>query len=128
LKSATKNPHNLSFADLPAPFEAANLRDNVTVLSTIADVRAFNAKHDDDVRVEQVAGRFAVIRHNTTTHVASLAGEALAYAQDRLGAGPRGNATSVGARASGRCVPSICLAVWGCKRSHCLMCFASYCI
>jgi hypothetical protein len=54
------------------------------MLSTLSEVGAFNARWDYDVRLEELNGEYILIKHNTTTHIGTIIGEAREYVVEKL--------------------------------------------
>ena len=64
--------------------KAVELKDDAPIVSTLDEARSMNAQYDGDVRVENVNGTFAMIKHSTTEHIGTLEGDALAYLTDGI--------------------------------------------
>ncbi|KAF0324023.1 hypothetical protein GQ607_008728 [Colletotrichum asianum] len=103
----------------------------VDVIFSLDDLAALNKRFDREIRAEVVDGQHILIHHPTTSHVGTLSGEALDYAQMKLQSGPYAvNNTEVEGTLEARqgtCVHNICVIVAQCG-DHCALCYPVFCI
>ncbi|KAI0134620.1 hypothetical protein BJ170DRAFT_207814 [Xylariales sp. AK1849] len=112
-----------------ATFDNAMIRDDAEILHTLGEVQAMNEKYEGDVRSEVVEGKHILIKHNTTAHIGTLAGEALDYAQKAIGVGPYVSANEGILIKGGEliCHWITCLKVADCGLA-CRFCYMFHCI
>lgn len=112
-----------------------DLNSDARILNTLAEVRAMNAEFDGNIRTEKVDGKFIQIFHNTTTHVATLAGEALEFLETRLverELGFRTGSTGPVKRTDGGgqgsdCIHRSCVIITSCSE-YCTFCYPIVCV
>ncbi|KAI1257323.1 hypothetical protein MGN70_000363 [Eutypa lata] len=116
----------------PLPFPAENLRYDVPILTTIAELDTLQDEYDNHTRIEEVNGQAIVVYHNDTRHIGTVEGEALKGLQsscreaDGLGGGVDGEYGRLVERT--RCSREWCIIRSHCSRKSCTTCVVFWCV
>ncbi|KAL7896869.1 hypothetical protein HDV63DRAFT_405399 [Trichoderma sp. SZMC 28014] len=108
-------------------FKVENLNQDARILNTLAEVRAMNAEFEGNIRTEKVDGKYIQIFHNTTTHVATLAGEALEFLETRLVERELSVKRTDGGGSGSLCSHRTCVIITSCSE-YCTFCYPVICV
>ncbi|RKU48505.1 hypothetical protein DL546_006003 [Coniochaeta pulveracea] len=105
--------------------------DKLQILSSLDDVRAITKAYGGNVRSEVVGDKHIMIDHARTAHIATLAGDALDYAQQKLQLGayaPNVTASEVEKRAAQESSShNLCVIATTCG-ANCMFCYPVICV